>query len=220
MTPQQELIVQTFTNGPFMENCFIVGERHSGKAVLIDPGDEEDRLISQVRQMDLEVTEIFCTHTHIDHAGAVAALKRMLGVPLAVHPAEIPGLERMPMQASMFGLPPRSIPEVDRELAPGDTIEVGPLSGKILLTPGHSAGGCCLYFEQQQTVFVGDTLFAGSIGRTDLPGGDLQTLLTAIREELFCLPDEVMVYSGHGPETTIGVERRTNPFLQPNSPFI
>ena len=214
------LIVETITNGPFQENCFIAGDAKTRAAIVIDPGDEEDRILARVRELDLEPTEIVCTHTHIDHAGAVAPLKRTLGVPFAVHAAELPGLQMMPRQAAMFGLPPREIPEVERELAAGDMIQVGELSAKVLFTPGHSAGGCCLLFAEQQVVFVGDTLFAGSVGRTDLPGGSGKTLLASITEQLLSLDDEVVAYSGHGPETTIGVERLSNPFLRPGNPFL
>jgi glyoxylase-like metal-dependent hydrolase (beta-lactamase superfamily II) len=188
--------------------------------VVIDPGDEPERILEQVRSMDLEISEILGTHGHVDHAGAVAPLKRLLGVPFAIHPSEQPLLERLPHQAAVFGLPDRETPTIDRELAHGDTVQVGSIEGRVILTPGHSPGGCCFYFAQQKVIFVGDTLFAGSIGRTDLPGGSMSTLLSAIREHLFDLDDDVVVHCGHGPSTTIGVERRSNPFLQPGSPLI
>jgi glyoxylase-like metal-dependent hydrolase (beta-lactamase superfamily II) len=214
MAEHQRLLVETVVNGPFMENCFIAGDAATREALLIDPGDEGERILGEVRRLELTPTAIFCTHAHIDHVSAVAELKRELEVPFALHPDEQPGLSRLPMQAAIFGLPPRAVPEVDRELADGDTVQLGGLEGRVLLTPGHSAGGCCLYFEEQRVVFAGDTLFAGSIGRTDLPGGSMQTLLASINERLLSMPDEVVVYSGHGPATTIGAERRANPFLQ------
>jgi glyoxylase-like metal-dependent hydrolase (beta-lactamase superfamily II) len=212
-----DLLVEVVTNGPFAENCFVVADAGSRKGVVIDPGDEEERILEVVRGQKIEVQEIVCTHAHIDHAGAVAPLKRLLGVPFAIHPAEKGWLSHLPSQAGMFGLPDRDVPEVDRDLVPGETFAVGNLRAEILFTPGHTAGGCCLYFAEQKVVFVGDTLFAGSIGRTDLPGGSLPAILESIRDRLLVLPDEVMAYSGHGPATTIGAERRSNPFLQPGA---
>ena len=220
MTQHGELIVETVTNGPFQENCFIAGDAVTRKAILVDPGDQEELILSRVRELDLEVIEIVCTHTHIDHAGAVAPLKRMLGVNFAVHPGELPGLKLLPSAAAMFGLPQKEVPEVERELGPGEVVEVGGLKAEVLFTPGHSAGGICLHFAEQKVVFVGDTLFAGSVGRTDLPGGSGETLLASIKEQLLCLDDDVVAYSGHGPETTIGAERKSNPFLQPGNPFL
>ncbi len=220
MTQHGELIVETVTNGPFQENCFIAGDANTRKAIVIDPGDEEDTILARVRKLDLEVTEIVCTHTHVDHAGAVAPLKRLLGVDFACHAGELPGLDHMPMAAQMFGLPSKEVPEVERELSAGDVVQVGDLSGKVLFTPGHSAGGVCLLFAEQKAVFVGDTLFCGSVGRTDLPGGSGKTLLESIKEQLLSLDDDVVAYSGHGPETTIGAERLSNPFLQPGNPFL
>ena len=220
MTQHGKLIVETLTNGPFQENCFVASDADTRKAILIDPGDEEEMILSRVRELDLEVTEIVCTHTHIDHAGAVAPLKRMLGVNFAVHAGEIPGLGHMPQAAAMFGLPTKEIPEVERQLEPGGEVAVGDLVARVLFTPGHSAGGICLLFSEQKVVFVGDTLFCGSVGRTDLPGGSGKTLIASITEQLLTLDDDVVAYSGHGPETTIGAERRNNAFLQPGNPFL
>ncbi len=215
-----KLIVETVTNGPFQENCFIAGDADTRKAILVDPGDEEELILSEVRSHDLEVTEIVCTHAHVDHAGAVAPLKRILGVPFAVHSGELSTLSALPTTARMFGLPEKEVPEVERELSAGDTLEVGDLSATVLFTPGHSAGGVCLHFAEEKVVFVGDTLFAGSVGRTDLPGGSGEVLLESIKTQLLALDDDVVVYSGHGPDTTIGAERKGNPFLQPGNPFL
>lgn len=220
MSEKDSLLVETVANGPFVENCFIVADAGSREAIVIDPGDEETRLLEIIRRLDLNVKEIVNTHGHIDHSGAVAPLKRLLGVPFAIHPGENVHLERLPQQAAMFGLPGKETPEVDRELAHDQILQVGALNARVIHTPGHSAGGCCFHFASEKIVFVGDTLFAGSIGRTDLPGGSLQTLLDAIKEHLLCMPDDTLVYSGHGPETTIGAERRSNPFLQPGASFL
>lgn len=213
MVRHQGLLVETITNGPFFENCFLVADAESREAIVLDPGDEEERILERIRELELQVKQIVCTHGHIDHAGAVAPLKRVLGVPFAVHPAEAKLLESLPLQARMFGLPPKEQPVIDVELRDFEVIACGTLRAEVVLTPGHSPGGCCLYFAAEKVVFVGDTLFAGSIGRTDLPGGNADVLLISIRQRLLPLPDEVVVYSGHGPPTTIGAERRTNPFL-------
>lgn len=213
------LIIETITSGPFQENCFIVGDAASKEAIVIDPGDAEALIVERVRALDLQVKEIVNTHGHVDHAGAVAPLKRMLSVPFAIHPEEKEWLQHMPTSARMFGLPDVEIPEVDRELVPGETISLGALSAEVLFTPGHSGGGCCFHFAAQKVVFVGDTLFCGSIGRTDLPGGNMETLLASINEQLLALDDDVLAYSGHGPVTSIGAERRSNPFLQPGANF-
>lgn len=211
------LLVETITNGPFVENCFLVADAATKQAILIDPGDEEERIAAVVERASVKVVEIVNTHGHIDHAGAVAALKKMLGVPFAIHPGERAWIEHLAASAVAFGLAPRPTPEVDRDLAHGQPLQVGEVTGKVLHTPGHTEGGCCLYFPAQRVVFVGDTLFAGSVGRTDLPGGSTSALIRSIREQLLALEDDVVVFSGHGPETDIGTERRTNPFLRPGA---
>jgi glyoxylase-like metal-dependent hydrolase (beta-lactamase superfamily II) len=208
------LLVETITNGPFVENCFLVADAATKKAILIDPGDEPERIERTIERMGVEVVEIVNTHGHIDHAGAVAPLKRSLKVPFAIHPGDRPWLEHIAASAAAFGLPPKETPDVDRELEHNQALRVGDVTGRVLHTPGHSEGGCCLYFPDQKIVFVGDTLFAGSIGRTDLPGGSMPTLLASIRQQLLSLADDVIAFSGHGPETDIGTERRSNPFLR------
>jgi hydroxyacylglutathione hydrolase len=213
MSKHGDLMVTTIVNGPFVENCF-VASAPSKEAFLIDPGDEPDRIQQQIEELGLKVTAIVNTHGHIDHIGAVAALKASLGVPFYLHVGDHRWVENLPAQAAMFGLPPRDVPEVDHELIDGQVMQLGELSCRILHTPGHSAGGCCLYFERERVVFVGDTLFQGSVGRTDLPGGNHPTLISSIREKLLGLGDEVVAYSGHGPPTTIGEEREMNPFLR------
>jgi len=207
------LLVETVTNGPFVENCYIIADAQGREAIVVDPGDEEQRIVERVHALDVKPKEIVCTHAHIDHVGAVAGLKRLWGVPFALHPAERSLLEHLPTQSAAFGLPPKEVPQVDRELVDGEAFSVGQLRCQVRVTPGHSPGGCCLYFEEQAVVLVGDTLFAGSIGRSDLPGGDMDTLLDSIRQTLLPLDDSTVVYSGHGPATTIGVERQANPFL-------
>jgi len=215
MSDKSELLVKTIVNGPFQENCFVVADAATQQAIMVDPGFDADQLAAVVRELDLTVTEIICTHAHIDHAGAVAPLKRLLGAPFAMHPGDHPVLQNLPASAQMFGLPEVELPEVERELSEGDEVKVGDVSGQVIHTPGHSPGGCCLHFADQKVLIAGDTLFAGSVGRTDLPGGSTQTLLENIKEKLLALPDETVVHCGHGPSTTIGAERAGNPFLQP-----
>ena len=219
MKEHNGLLVETVTNGPFVENCFVVADAATRKAIVIDPGDEHERVMATIRANELEAVEIVNTHGHIDHAGAVAPLKRALAIPFAIHPMDRTWLENLAASAAAFGLPPKQTPEVDRELEHGQALQVGDVTGKVLHTPGHTEGGCCLYFRDAKVVFVGDTLFAGSIGRTDLPGGSMPTLLASIREQLLSLDDAVVVYSGHGPATTVGAERRSNPFLRPGASF-
>jgi glyoxylase-like metal-dependent hydrolase (beta-lactamase superfamily II) len=202
---------ETIVNGPFQENCFLVWDDDDKKGILIDPGDEADRIVRTAQVLGVEILGIYNTHGHIDHAGAVAAIKEKLEIPFAMHPADQFLLELLPDQARMFGVPTRTVPKVDRPLAHDDTFAVGAHEAKVLHTPGHTPGGVCFAFDD--AVFVGDTLFAGSIGRTDLPGGSLDEIITSIETRLMPLDDRVQVLSGHGPATTIGMERKHNPFL-------
>ena len=208
------LSVEMIVTGPFAENCYLLREEASGRGIVVDPGDEADRILSEINSFDLTAEKIVNTHAHIDHVGAVAALKRALSIPFWLHPAEGPILAGLNWSAQMFGLPEKEEPTVDSPLADGQRIAVGDLMAEVIETPGHSPGGCCLHFADQGIIVVGDTLFRQSIGRTDLPGGDMPTLLQSIRQRLFTLPDETVVYPGHGPATTIGEEKATNPFVR------
>jgi glyoxylase-like metal-dependent hydrolase (beta-lactamase superfamily II) len=207
------LEVETIVNGPFQENCFMVWDDQVGQGIFIDPGDEPSRIARSATFKELEILGIFNTHGHLDHAGGVAELKQQLEIPFAIHPEDAFLLENMPGQARMFGLPPMEVPSIDRELEPGDTIRVGEFEARVLHTPGHTPGGVCFLFESEKMVFVGDTLFAGSIGRTDLPGGSFKQLMESIKTQLMTLDDEFDVLTGHGPPTTIGTERKYNPFV-------
>lgn len=207
------LKVETIVNGPFQENCFLVWDEQAKQGIFIDPGDEPSRIARSATFLEIEILGIFNTHGHLDHAGGVAELKKQLEIPFAIHPADAFLLENMPGQARMFGLPPMEVPEIDRELTPGEAIQVGGSEATVLHTPGHTPGGVSFLFEQDKLVFVGDTLFAGSIGRTDLPGGSFKQLMESIKTELMGLDDEFDVLCGHGPPTTIGTERKYNPFV-------
>lgn len=205
------LKVHTIVNGPFQENCYIAQDDLTGKGIFIDPGAEPERLMQIAKKRGVEIVAIYNTHGHIDHAGGVQPIKDALGIPFAIHPEDDFLLKMLPDQARMFGLEAVTIPVVDTQLAHGDTFSVGELTASVIHTPGHSPGGVCFLFGD--TVFVGDTLFAGSVGRTDLPGGSTKALIESIHTRLLTLSDKVRVFSGHGPETSIGNERRRNPFL-------
>lgn len=208
------VILEGFPVGPIGANCYIYGDGEAGEAVVIDPGDEPDRILAAVGRLGVRVVAVVNTHGHFDHVQAVEAVRRATGAPFLIHEAEREVLESGPARARvMFGIevPPSPIP--DRWLREGDRIPVGGLVLEVRHTPGHSPGGVCLL--GRGLVFTGDTLFSGSIGRTDIPGGDYETLVESIRRVLIPLPDETVCYPGHGPPTTIGEEKRTNPFVAP-----
>jgi hydroxyacylglutathione hydrolase len=203
---------ETITNGPFQENCYLVWDDEVMTGILIDPGDEPDRILAFVESKGVSLEGIFNTHGHLDHAGGVAAIVRELNIPFALHPGDLPLVNSIKEQAAAFGMTPTEIPRVDRELSDGDVFTIGGHTVKTYFTPGHTQGGVC--FHVGNLLFVGDTLFQGSIGRTDLPGGSHPQLLKSIRDRLLPLDDWTQVMSGHGPFTTIGFERTHNPFLQ------
>ena len=205
------MIAECITVGPFMANCFILGCEETKDAVIIDPGDEADRILRRVNDLGVNITKIINTHAHIDHVGAVQDVKDKLGVKFYLHKNEEFILQTYDYQCKLFGVRFGAQPEADGFLEEGNIIQVGKLEVRVILTPGHSPGGIC--FMTGDKIFVGDTLFAGSIGRTDLPGGSFDTLIKMIRTKLLILPAETEVLCGHGPETTIGQEKWTNPFL-------
>jgi hydroxyacylglutathione hydrolase len=217
------VILETRAVPPFMKNGFVLGCETTRAGVVIDPGDDVDLLLAAVTRHDLQVNAILLTHAHLDHVTGVARAKQALGVPVWLHRADNFLYEAVVQQGLMFGFTVEPQPKVDRFYEPGQTLRFGQYTITVHHTPGHCPGGVCLAVNgnpQSQgpadppTLFVGDALFAGSIGRTDLPGGDLETLLRSIREVLFAFDDGALVYSGHGEVTTIGRERRSNPFLR------
>jgi glyoxylase-like metal-dependent hydrolase (beta-lactamase superfamily II) len=211
------MLIRTSAAPPFYKNGYVVACPETHQGVVIDPGDEVDDLLRAVERDGTHVVYILLTHAHLDHVTGVKAAKAVLGVPVWLHRADQFLYDGAVEQGRMFGLQVEAPPRVDSYYEPGQTFQVGTLTIEVLHTPGHCPGGVCLVVGRtgraDRTLFVGDTLFAGSIGRTDLPGGDTATLLRSIREVLFAFPDETEVHSGHGPVTTIGEERRTNPFL-------
>ena len=210
------MILETLTVGPFQENCYVIGDGASG--AIVDPGDEAAPIAIAVEQTGLEIGQILVTHTHIDHVGAVAALADEYACPVLMHAEAEPMLQQLPTQAMMMGLRFGKVPAVDRHIQDGEILEVGSLRLESLYTPGHAPGHLAFYVESEGLVLSGDALFAGSVGRTDLFGGDMEVLVRSIRERLLTLPDETRVYPGHGPRTTIGDERAYNPFLR-GEPF-
>ena len=207
------MILEMLTVGPFQENCYIIGDEQTGTGALVDPGDEATRIALAVEQTGLDIGQIIITHTHIDHVGAVAALVDEYACPVLMHAEAEPMLQQLPTQAMMMGLRFGKLPTVDHPIEDEEVLNVGGLRLRSLYTPGHAPGHLAFYLEDEGLVLSGDALFAGSVGRTDLFGGDMDLLMRSINERLLTLPDETRVLSGHGPETTIGEERAHNPFL-------
>ena len=211
------MLLETKAVAPFFKNGFVVGCETTREGVLIDPGDEVDELLDVVRAQQLTMRYILLTHAHLDHITGVGRAKAALGVPVGLHQADNFLYEAVVQQGRAFGFAVEAQPAVDFFYEPNATFTFGTYTVTVRHTPGHCPGGVCLTIEganqSDRRLFVGDTLFAGSIGRTDLPGGDLQVLLQSIRDVLFAYPDDTPVHSGHGEPTTIGREKRTNPFL-------
>jgi glyoxylase-like metal-dependent hydrolase (beta-lactamase superfamily II) len=212
------MILESAAVGPFFKNGYVVGCERTKKAVFIDPGDEVEQLLDVVRSHGLQVTHILLTHAHVDHVSGVAEAKRALDAPIYLHQEDLFLYQNAVRTGMMFGLTVEEPPAVDRFYDGEERIAFGDYEVRVVHTPGHCPGGVCLAISRigetaPPHLFVGDTLFAGSIGRTDLPGGDYETLLRSITETLFRFPDESIVYSGHGPETTIGEEKQHNPFV-------
>jgi hydroxyacylglutathione hydrolase len=207
------MILERLTVGPFQENCYVIGDEQSGEGTIVDPGDEAARIALAVEQTSLDIGRILITHAHIDHVGAVAALVDEYACPVLMHAEAEPMLRQLPTQAMTMGLRFGKVPAVDRYIEDEEVLEVGGLRLESLYTPGHAPGHLAFYLESEGLVLSGDALFAGSVGRTDLFGGDMNLLMRSINERLMTLPDETMVLPGHGPQTTIGDERNHNSFL-------
>lgn len=205
------MIIKALAVGPMMSNCFILGCEKTRNAVVIDPGDDTDRILLSLAESKLRVEHIINTHGHFDHVGGNKRIKDATGADILIHPQDAQMLGVTASSAASIGMNTENSPPADRMIEDGDVISVGDIALTVLHTPGHSPGGISLHTDG--VVFVGDTLFAGSIGRTDFPGGDHDLLLSKIRTKLFALGDDVRVLTGHGPETTIGREKRFNPFV-------
>jgi glyoxylase-like metal-dependent hydrolase (beta-lactamase superfamily II) len=211
------MLLETRASPPFFKNGYVIGCEETREGVLIDPGDEVDELLDAARAHRLDIRYILLTHAHLDHITGVGRAKSALGVPVGLHRDDDFLYRAVVQQGMAFGIPVEPQPPVDFFYDGPGPWRFGKYGAWVHHTPGHCPGGVCLAIGRQgdaaRALFVGDTLFAGSIGRTDLPGGDTATLLRSIRSVLFSFPDDTPVYSGHGPATTIGRERQTNPFL-------
>lgn len=207
------LIVRSAVVGPFAMNAWLVACSETGEAALIDPGSEIPRVLALRQPEGFTVKRILLTHGHVDHASGAAEAREATGAPVAIHPADLPWLEVLPRQAAMFGLEEARPLVPDAQLADGETVRVGHHAAKVIHTPGHCQGSVSFFFPDAGVVFTGDTLFQGSVGRTDLPGGDFDQLAESITRRLFTLGDEVRFLPGHGPGGTIGEERLHNPFV-------
>lgn len=208
------MIHEVLTVGPLACNCSVLGDEASREAIVVDPGAEITRILDTLARHRLTLRHIVVTHAHIDHIAGARHLQSLTGAPILYNEADLPLLAMMDIQAGWLGI---AVPEVappDLSLADGATVRVAGIAAEVLHTPGHTEGSLCLYLPSHSILLAGDTLFAGSVGRTDLPGGNTEKLLRSIHTSLLPLPDATRVLPGHGPSTTIGHERETNPFLQ------
>ena len=206
-----ELQVVSLPNGQFAENCYLVADAAAGEAVMIDPGEEPALFLTALQSRGWQLRAIWLTHAHVDHIMGVGAVHRATGAPIHLHPLDRSLYDALPQFGAWVGMRLEAPPPPQFELVPGHTLRVGAVEFSVRFTPGHSPGS--VSFLGNGRIFGGDVLFNGSIGRTDLPGGDTGTLMASINSEFLSLPDSTLVHSGHGPDTTIGVERMTNPFL-------
>jgi glyoxylase-like metal-dependent hydrolase (beta-lactamase superfamily II) len=199
--------------GPLQCNCSIVGDETSREAMVIDPGDDIEQILAIVQRHGLTVKQIVITHAHIDHIGGAAKLKKITGAPVLMNANDQMLLKMLDVQASWLGMKPPENTAIDASVGTGDKLQVGDLIADVIHTPGHTEGSICLFFAPEQKLIAGDTLFAGSIGRTDLPGGSFKKIMQSLLGPVLALPDETVVVPGHGQLTSIGEERESNPFL-------
>jgi len=207
------MILESFPVGPLACNCTILGDEEAREAIVIDPGDEVGRIHRRLAELGLKLKQILVTHAHIDHVGGALKLKQLTGAPILLNENDLPLLEMMEAQAAWLGVRTPEIALPDESLSDGQVVGLETYPAQVLYTPGHTQGSVCLHFAPLKLLVAGDTLFAGSIGRTDLPGGNFDQIIDSLHSRLLTLPDETRVLPGHGPATTIGEERRVNPFL-------
>lgn len=207
------MILETFPVGPLQCNCTILGDETTHEALVVDPGDNIPQIVARLNAHGLTLKQIIVTHAHIDHVGGALRLKRITSAPILLNERDLPLLKMMDMQAGWLGIAPPEVEPPDTSLEDGLTVGLANFPAEVIHTPGHTPGSICLHFAPQNLLLAGDTLFAGSIGRTDLPGGDSAKILESIHDRLLVLPKETKVIPGHGPETSIAIELRDNPFL-------
>lgn len=207
------MIHEIFPVGILGCNCSIIGDESTLEALVIDPGDEIEHILSVLKQHKLTLKQIIVTHAHIDHVGGAMKLKATTGAPIFLNKNDYALLKMLDMQAAWIGVSPPGTVDIDQSLNDRDSIHVGKIDAIAMHTPGHTEGSICIYFPSEKKLIAGDTLFAGSIGRTDLPGGSFNKIITSLHDRVLALPDETIVVPGHGALTTIGQERETNPFL-------
>lgn len=208
------MIHEILAVGPLQCNCSVIGDESTHEAMVIDPGDDIADVLAIVNKHRLQVKQIVITHAHIDHVGGAMRLRAATGAPILLNHNDYMLLKMLDVQAAWIGMASPGKVEIDHSIAETDKIEAGALVANVLHTPGHTEGSICLYFPIQKKLIAGDTLFAGSIGRTDLPGGSFDKIIDSLHTKLLALPDETAVVPGHGPVTTIGEERESNPFLK------
>jgi glyoxylase-like metal-dependent hydrolase (beta-lactamase superfamily II) len=208
------MIHKIFPVGPLQCNCSVLGDEQTHEAMVIDPGDQVEGILDILRQEKLTLKQIVITHAHIDHVGGAMKLKAATGAPILMNQNDHALLKMLDMQAAWVGMKSPGAVQVDAPLNPGDVLKIGEIFSNVIHTPGHTEGSICVYFPAEQKLIAGDTLFAGSIGRTDLPGGSMEKIMRSLHTQVLALPDDTEVTPGHGPNTTIGEERELNPFLQ------
>ena len=202
-----------FPVGPLQCNCSVIGDGQTHEAMVIDPGDQVDEILEILRQANLTLKYIVVTHAHIDHVGGAMKLKAATGAPILLNQNDLTLLKMLDIQAAWIGMRPPGAVKIDESLDDGQSLKVGNIVSNVIQTPGHTEGSVCLFFPEEKKLIAGDTLFAGSIGRTDLPGGSYEKIMRSLHSRVLALPDDTQVVPGHGPMTTIGRERNTNPFL-------
>jgi len=199
--------------GPLQCNCSVIGDESTREGLVIDPGDDIEEVLTLVRKHNLQVKQIVITHAHIDHVGGAMKLRAATGAAILLNQNDYALLKMLDAQAAWIGVAPPGKVEIDHSVAQADSIKTGSLSADVIHTPGHTEGSICLYFPAEKKLIAGDTLFAGSIGRTDLPGGSFEKIIRSLHDKVLELPDDTVVIPGHGPLTTISRERHSNPFL-------
>lgn len=205
------MILERIAVGPLAVNCYIIGCEKTRHSAVIDPGDEVERIVSAIKKNDLSLKYILLTHGHVDHVTQLATLKNKIPAEVFMHAGDLFLFENISIQAMMFGLPDPGHPQPDRFFADGEKLALGELELRVIHTPGHSPGS--VTYQIKDNLFVGDLIFSGSIGRTDLPGGNYETLINSVQKKIFTFPDATKIYPGHGPMTTVGQEKRFNPFF-------